>query len=68
MSKQQFKSVLQDELNKLNEQIDLKVMRGLPYAREARRHRQVVTELRRLNRDHLGLWRSLTTSALSLLL
>ncbi len=68
MSKQQFKSALQEELNKLNEQIDWKVLRGLPYAREARRHRQIVAELRRLNRHHLGLWRALASSTLSLFL
>ncbi|MBI2482509.1 MAG: hypothetical protein HYV76_03040 [Candidatus Vogelbacteria bacterium] len=68
MSKQQFKSALQDELNKLNDQIDWKIMHRLSYACDARRHKQLTSELRRLNRDHLGLWRSLTTSALSLLL
>ncbi|HEY4476740.1 MAG TPA: hypothetical protein VJB69_02065 [Candidatus Paceibacterota bacterium] len=42
MTKHQVKQALQGELRRLNEHIDWKILRGLPYAPEARRHRRLL--------------------------
>jgi hypothetical protein len=39
MSKSQIKHELKREIIKLNKTIDHKILRGLPYAREARAHK-----------------------------
>jgi DNA-binding transcriptional regulator YdaS (Cro superfamily) len=42
MTKYQVKKVLRHELRQLNEHIDWKILRGLPYLLEARRHRRLL--------------------------
>ncbi|MFH1170326.1 MAG: hypothetical protein V1704_02105 [Candidatus Vogelbacteria bacterium] len=42
MTKYQVKKVLRHELRRLNEHIDWKILRGLPYLLEARRHHQLL--------------------------
>lgn len=39
MSQQQLSQAIEQELEKLNARIDLKIIRGQSYVREARRHR-----------------------------
>lgn len=39
MSTQQLAHVIEVELNKLNEMIDMKIIQGQPYKKEARHHR-----------------------------
>ena len=48
MSKEQYIKVLERQLEKLNREIDLKVISGQNYATEAREH----TELRKKIRQH----------------
>ena len=44
------------ELRELNEQIDLKIIKGLSYAREARRHRFIMDSLARVRRENSASW------------
>ncbi len=50
MSKRQLTSAVQRELEILNKRIDQKILRGLSYATEAKRHRMLVDRLISLNR------------------
>ncbi len=50
MSKQNFEKSLKKELRVLNEIIDMKILRGLPYGAEARRHKFVSNSLTNIKR------------------
>jgi len=50
MSKYQITREVQKELEVLNRRIDQKILRGLSYALEARRHKMLLSHLTRLNR------------------
>ncbi len=50
MSKTTLIQELRKEINHLNDVIDLKIIRGIPYKNEARRHRFLVTQLTALSR------------------
>jgi len=45
MSKQKLLNTLASEIEQINEEIDLKVIKGIPYGREARRHKLLVLML-----------------------
>jgi hypothetical protein len=45
MSKSELKSELKTEINKVNKVIDQKIVRGLPYTREARYHKNLLQRL-----------------------
>ncbi|MDE2041111.1 MAG: hypothetical protein KGI59_01855 [Patescibacteria group bacterium] len=49
MSKHQTKKIIRAEIERLNQEIDLRIIRGVSYRREARRHRFLMTQLARLN-------------------
>lgn len=51
MSKQNLEKILKKELEVLNDQIDEKIIRGLSYAREARRHKFILTSLSNIRRE-----------------
>ncbi len=51
MSKQQLEKALRRELAALNRQIDEKIIKGISYAREARRHKFIVSTLDNLRRS-----------------
>jgi hypothetical protein len=48
MSKQQAIRVIRSEIARLNQQIDLKIIRGVSYRREALRHKSLMSQLARL--------------------
>ena len=48
MSKQNLEKELRSELEALNDQIDRKIIKGLSYVREARRHKFLLGSLARL--------------------
>ncbi len=50
MSKQTFEKTLVRELEVLNDIIDRKIVRGLSYAREARRHKTILMNLSNIRR------------------
>lgn len=51
MSKSQIKSAIEGELRRLNETIDMKIVRGLSYREEARRHKALLSQARQLRRS-----------------
>ena len=51
MSKQNFEKALRKELEVLNEIIDQKIVRGLSYGREAKRHRSILSSLSKIGKE-----------------
>ena len=51
MSKQNLEKILKKELEVLNDQIDEKIIKGLSYAREAKRHRFILSSLANIRRE-----------------
>ena len=51
MSKTQLHKSIVHELGRVNDRIDIKILRGKPYRRDAERHRMLVTQLARLERS-----------------
>lgn len=56
MSKYELKRTIRKELKDLNWKIDMKIVRGLPYRTEARRHKFLVMQLNRLSRQARSGW------------
>jgi hypothetical protein len=54
MTQTQYAHALNQELQKLNEKIDLKIVYGESYASEARRHKMLLEQARKLKRKKLG--------------
>lgn len=54
MSKQNFEKSLKKELRVLNEIIDMKIVRGLSYASEAKRHKFVLASLANMRNSKAG--------------
>lgn len=52
MSKYQIAKAVQKELEILNRRIDQKILRGVSYIVEARRHKMLLAQLNRLHRHH----------------
>ena len=50
MSKQNLEKALRRELEVLNDVIDQKIIRGLPYVKEARRHKFLLSSIASLQR------------------
>jgi hypothetical protein len=50
MSKKEYLKALNDEIQKLNTVIDTKIMHEADYRREARRHKELLRQIRRENR------------------
>lgn len=51
MSKQNFEKALRDELEILNDTIDRKIIKGLPYSTEARRHKMILSRILDIRRN-----------------
>jgi len=51
MSKKEYLRALNDEIQKLNSVIDTKIMHEADYRREARRHKELLRQIRRENRN-----------------
>jgi hypothetical protein len=51
MTKRQYKKQLIRELNRLNQDIDRKIMFGRGYRQEARRHKELLQQARVLRRN-----------------
>jgi hypothetical protein len=50
MSKSNLKKEIQHEIVRINKVIDRKILKGLPYTREARHHKLLLARLSILNR------------------
>ncbi len=53
MSKYTLGREIQKELRRLNDQIDRKIVRGLPFTAEARRHRELLATLHRIDHERV---------------
>ena len=51
MSKQNLEKILRKELEVLNDTIDQKIIRGLPYGIEAKRHRFILFSLANIRKE-----------------
>ncbi len=56
MSKYNLEKALRRELEILNEQIDRKIMRGVSYSAESKRHKYVLMSLANLRRSQVSNW------------
>lgn len=54
MSKYELKKTIQKELRELNWRIDMKILRGLSYREDARRHKLLVMQLDRIRTQRQG--------------
>ncbi len=54
MSKQNVEKALKKELKVINEIIDSRIIRGLSYSKEARRHKEILNSLANMKRN--GAW------------
>lgn len=54
MSKHQTIREIKQELSRLNKEIDLRIIHGVSYAALSRRHRFLMSQLRRLGPSRLG--------------
>jgi hypothetical protein len=48
MSKQQTIKAIKMELSRLNQEIDLKIIRGLSYVRESKQHQYLSSQLKKM--------------------
>lgn len=53
MSKQNLEKILRDELEVLNDVIDHKIIKGLSYTREAKRHKFILSSLASIRRNKI---------------
>ena len=51
MSKHNLEKTLRKELEVLNDIIDQKIIRGASYAREARRHKFILSQIQQIKRE-----------------
>ncbi len=54
MSRKLLSKELRRELGTLNDTIDRKIIKGLPYTKEARRHKELVATLRQIQEEGCG--------------
>ncbi|NVN97416.1 hypothetical protein HXX01_04295 [Candidatus Nomurabacteria bacterium] len=50
MSKKQYLSIIEQEIHNINKKIDMKILQGMDYAREAREHKQLLHKIRQHKR------------------
>jgi len=50
MSKKQYLSIIEQEIHNINKKIDIKILQGMDYAREAREHKQLLHKIRQHKR------------------
>ena len=48
MTQQQYKKMVERELRKINARIDFKILQGERYTSESRRHKRLLSEMRRV--------------------
>lgn len=51
MSKKEYKIVLKKEIEKINHKIDQKIVWGLNYKQEARRHKELILKMKSLGKQ-----------------
>ena len=56
MSRQELKKTIERQLKELNWKIDMKIIHGLSYRQEARRHKILLRQLEHLKRSEAGIF------------
>ncbi len=56
MTQQQYIKNIERELGTLNRTIDIKILEGKSYAQIARRHKELLTTLRKLSRERTSMF------------
>lgn len=56
MSKERLIDTIQSEIQSLNRQIDLRIIKGFDYRKEAKRHKFLISQLRDLTRPIESTW------------
>jgi len=64
MTPQEYKKVLASEIKKINQRIDLKILRGERYNDDSRRHKELLAKLKRQHRKQGLLGRLLPSMSL----
>ncbi len=59
MSKYQLKKTIEKEIKDLNWRIDMKIVRGISYRTEARRHKLLLMQLSRLSNNGASFFSSI---------
>jgi len=54
MSKEQYLKIIEREIHNVNKKIDIKIIKGIDYSKEAREHKQLLHKIRQHKRR--GLW------------
>lgn len=67
MSKQNLEKALKRELEVLNDVIDQKIIRGLSYSKEAKRHKFIVYSLASMKRSSGSNWLARSFSTFSII-
>lgn len=50
MSKKQYLNIIEQEIHNINKRIDVKIMQGVDYTKEAREHKQLLHKIRQHRR------------------
>lgn len=50
MTREQYIKIIERELHNINKKIDVKILQGMDYAREAREHKQLLHKIRQHKR------------------
>lgn len=53
MSKETYLTIVQKKLERINTSIDFKILNGLNYQEEARRHKMLLDQVRKLRRKRI---------------
>ncbi|MES2215817.1 MAG: hypothetical protein V4481_00790 [Patescibacteria group bacterium] len=64
MSKQQAIKTIRSEIARVNQEIDLRIIKGVSYRREALRHKTLMSQLARLEPQRSWLSRSMSVMAM----
>ena len=67
MSKHQIVRELRREIRKINQIIDLRIIQGLPYREEARRHKFLMSQLARIQPRRIPLFSAFALAQLFML-
>lgn len=63
MSATQYQKVLERELARLNQKIDVLIMKGQAYSAESKRHKEILAQLKRVQRPSSMFGRLFTHAA-----
>ncbi len=66
MKKYFLAHAIKSELDRVNQEIDIKIIKGVSYIRESRRHKMLLSQLKQLRKNRATGWMSRAASMVSL--